>query len=213
MTVGIPQLRVRIRCGLSRLAVRGHHVRSRPGDDDFMAVKLDMKVHEESLSQTKGRRPWGPTPLRLLGPAPGGAGLKPSGAYFVAAVSAASPEPASCPHAGGAGGLCLHGVIMQWDHGPISCVRGHQCKQPLVVIDTAGDTLLAALSAISGQTKKRQCRAALRGGCGGASRYAACVREKGEAGGTDPNLSPVPLGGNLGWQGNPSHHLPKSHFP
>ena len=45
---------------------------------------------EECLSKTKGRQPAADA-LRLFGPAPGGAGLSLSGAYFAAAVSAASP--------------------------------------------------------------------------------------------------------------------------
>ena len=42
---------------IGRFAIGGHHVRSRPGDDDFMAVELDMKLHPKSVSRPLG---WGP---------------------------------------------------------------------------------------------------------------------------------------------------------
>ena len=47
---------------IARFAVGGHHVRSRPGDDDFMAVELDMQVHG-GASTKKGRRP---KPARII---------------------------------------------------------------------------------------------------------------------------------------------------
>ena len=51
---------------------------------------------------------------------------------------------------------CLHGVMMQCDHRPISCCQGppiseemlaacHQCKQPLVVIDNRRRHLVGCL--------------------------------------------------------------------
>ncbi len=39
---------------IGRFAIGGHHVRSRPGDDDFMAVELDMKVHVPVTQKKKG---------------------------------------------------------------------------------------------------------------------------------------------------------------
>ena len=58
---------------IGRFAIGGRHVRSRPGDDDFMAVELDMKIHggayHKERSADRSRR-WKEKPRRS-GDAPG----------------------------------------------------------------------------------------------------------------------------------------------
>ena len=85
---------MRTRFGLQCVAIGGHHVSPRTGDDDFMAVELNMKVHGKSLSKQKGRRPKS-TPSGFWFPLRAGRD-KAWRRYFVAAVSAASPVNPHC---------------------------------------------------------------------------------------------------------------------